>query len=1030
MMLMGIFVLATYSIVTINRNAFPEVDLATILITTEYPGASPRDVEQNVTRLLEDELEGIAGIDKFTSVSSENVSAIRVNIDIDYPDQDEVKDEVRRAVDRVTDLPIEVEKRPDIKDLKSSELPVMVIGVSGDVDYSTIRQIAKIIERDLKNIKGVSKVEKYGYRDQEFQVDIDPHKLTEKYVALNDILYALEKRNVRSTGGTLESYQTQRNILTLSEFEDIEQVRNVIIRSAFTGEDLRIQDVADIDEGFEDEDLRTGFNGKRGISLVVKKSSNEDIIRLVKRLYDYIENKQAIMPSGVALVGVNDSSIIVRNRLKILTNNAVFGFFLVIAILIFFLSFRASFWIAMSIPTAFGISFILMPLFGVDINLISLAALIIMLGMLVDDSIVVSENIFYHRLRGMDSYKATVDGTMEVFKPVIATILTTMCAFAPMFAMTGVMGKFISVIPIVVIAALFGSVFDCFCILPTHLRHSTASLKSSEQDWRSRLFAKIAIPYKKTLNRVLKMRYLFIIGSVVLLLFSIWWGKNKVGANLFPSAGATTFYVYVELDEASTFDRTDEVVSQIEAILAELPKEEVDYYTSRIGTDQSDPLGEQTGGQEHLAYVQVTLAPYSKRDRPAEDIMEDIRRKTELIEDVKEIRLELEKPGPTAGTPIEFHVHSDKDIDRLYFVERMTDDLKKMKGVSDISSTHKVGREEYKLDLDYDALASVGLTVNDVAATLRIAFDGVDATAIVRDNEEIAIRVRFPEKFRQNIGNVLDLNIRNQDGKLIPIRVFAKLSTIRADSSIHHSDGDVTTTIYAQTDGISILPKTAIDRLIEKYTPELRQYQDVSFSYGGEAEETDESIRSLMIAFTGGIIAIYVILSLLFNSLSQPLLILAAVPFGFIGVVWIFYLHGRPFSFLALIGVVGLSGVVVNDSLIMVDFINKLVRAELKKGVNKTSELIEDVVYGASRRLRPVIITTATTAAGLIPIAYGIGGSDPFIEPMVLAMAWGLVFATILTLFLIPSLYLINLDLIFILKKVKCYVRKGNTEET
>ncbi|MDX1387514.1 MAG: efflux RND transporter permease subunit, partial [bacterium] len=333
-LLVAIFVLAVLTTRTTNRNAYPEVDLSTMLITTEYPGASPRDVEQNVTRLIEEELEGIAGIEKFTSISSENVSLVTVEIDVDYPDQAEVKNEVRRAVDRVTDLPPEVDQKPEVRDLKSSELPVMIIGVYGEADYAELRRMAKIIERDLRNTPGVSKVEKYGYRDKEFQVDLDPEKLSQFFIALNDILFSLENRNVRSTGGTLESFKTQRNILTLSEFENVDQVKDVIIRSAFGGGDIDLKDIANVHEGFEDEMMRTFFNGEKGISLVVKKSSNTDILRLVDRLKEYVKEKQAIVPPGVKLTMVNDASIRVQNRLDIVIVNGLLGFVLVIAVLI------------------------------------------------------------------------------------------------------------------------------------------------------------------------------------------------------------------------------------------------------------------------------------------------------------------------------------------------------------------------------------------------------------------------------------------------------------------------------------------------------------------------------------------------------------------------------------------------------------------------------------------------------------------------------------------------------------------------
>lgn len=1018
-LLIGIFGVAFSTALSINRNEFPEVDLGTMIVTTRYPGASPKDVEQNVTPLIEDELKGIAGIANFKSVSAENVSSVTVEIDIDYPDQDEVKDEIRRAVDRVANLPAEVDGRPQVRDLKSSEIPVVVVGISGDADYGELRRTAKLVERDIKRIRGVSQIDKYGFRDLEFHVDLDPAKLKQNYIALNDILFALDSRNVRATGGNLESYRTQRNILTLSQFETIDDVREVIVRSAFGGGDVRVEDVAEVQEGYGDEMMRTIFDGKRGILLVVKKSANADIITTVDRIYDYLDEKDAVLPENIRLSAANDSSKVVRNRISVVTSNAVIGFFLVVIILIVFLDFRSSFLIALSIPTSFAMTLIIMPAAGVDINAISLAAMIIALGMIVDQSIVISENSIVHIQEGRSKRDGILSGTIEVIMPVVASVLTTVLAFGPMFAMSGTMGKFIFVIPAVIIASLIGSLLNCFLIMPNHLSHT---LKENERDdsgatvirrtWQDRLFDMIAKPYEASLPVALKHRYITSFAAVGLLFGSLFAASVLVPFNLFPADGADTFFVYVELDDEATFDATEEVIVQIEKIIDEIPEEELEYYTARIGTDVSNDLAAPVGGEQNLAYVQVTLVPFSERSREAGAVLEDVRAKIKSdVTGAKEIRTEIQKPGPPAGKPVELRVHSDDDAHRALFVSKIVADLEAMSGVYDVTTSAELGREEYKLDISYDTLAAAGLTVQDVASTLRIAFDGIDSTSIVRNNEEIEIRVRFPAKHRREVRNVLDLDIRNRQGQLVPVRAFAKLSRIRAETAIQHTDGDVTTTIEAQT-GIATQPQAVIDQVLAKYAAETKDYPGVTFSYGGEAEETAESMQSLMFAFIGGFVAIYLVLTLLFNSLTQPVIVLSAIPFGLIGVIWAFYFHDRPFSFLGLIGVIGLSGIVVNNSLMMVEFINKLcTEKEAAGGYSSANELIPDVVAGASRRLRPIIITTITTVTGLLPTAYGIGGSDPFIEPMVLAIAWGLILSTQISLFLIPCFYLNNVDL-------------------
>ena len=781
--LIAIFILAAAAVSKMTRNKFPEVDLGTMIITTRYPGASPKDVEQNVTRLIEDELKSVTGIDIFKSVSAEYVSIITV------------KDDIRRAVEKVSGLPVEVVGRPLVRDLKASEMPVLVVGVSGDIPYEELRNMAKNIERDIKRIDGVSMVDKYAYRDKEFHVDLDPKKLEGLYIALNDVLYSISNRNIRATGGNLESYSTQRNILTLSQFESTKDIQEVIVRSELGGGTVRIKDVGEVKEEFEDERMRTIFNGKQGIMLVIKKSSTADIIRVVDKVKLYLDEKQKSIPAEIKLSAVNDETRIVRNRLDVVMSNAYIGFILVVIILIIFLDFWSSFLIALSIPISFGITFIIMKLVNADINSISLAAMIIALGMIVDQSIVISENALVYIATGKKKYEAILEATMEVIVPVFASVLTTVLSFAPMFVMSGVMGKFISVIPVVVIASLVGSLLNSWFILPNHLSHVIKEVKPGTvavRTWQDKFFDYIALPYARIMKSVLGHSYITIFATIFLLIISMWWAKNKVLFNLFPPDGADTFFVYVELPDEATFNATEGVIKEIEKYIKEIPEKEIAFYTAKIGTQNSNELA-----------------------MPVNELKEKV---LANVKGTKEMRFEVQKPGPPAGKPIELHVHSDNDEHRAKFVSKIMEDLKNTEGVTDVTSNAKLGREEYKLDIDYKTLAVTGLTVKDVANTLRIAFDGVRATSVVKSIEEIDIRVRFPSEHRQDVRNVLGLQIRNREGKLVPIKSFAKLSRVRAETAIHHTEGDVTTTVSAQTT-VTTVPQQVIDSVIKNSVP-------------------------------------------------------------------------------------------------------------------------------------------------------------------------------------------------------------------
>ncbi|WCL47805.1 efflux RND transporter permease subunit [Leptospira sp. GIMC2001] len=1027
-MLVGIVLISIQSITKMQRDSFPQVDLGTMIITTKYLGASPKDVEENVTRLIEDELKGVAGIKTFNSTSQENVSSIVVEIDIDFPNQDEVKDEIRRAVERVTDLPSEVKERPQVRDLKATEFPVLSIGISGkDLPYATLRETAKQVEKEIKRISGVSQVDKYAYRDKEFLVYTDPQKLKNSYIGIADVLQSISSRNIRATSGNLEAGNSQRNILTIAEFRSMEDIRETIIRSEFGGGTIRVKNVAEVEEGFEDELMRTYFNGKQGITLTVKKSSTEDLIRLVDKIKEYIDAKKLQIPEGVELSIVSDASRVVRNRIEVVVSNALFGFFLVVCIMIFFIDIRSSFLIALSIPFSFLVTFILMNRLDQSINAISLVAMITALGMIVDQSVVVTENSLYYVQRGGDKAKNILKGTMEVVMPIFASVCTTVFAFIPMFAVTGTMGKFIKAIPIVVIASLVGSLLYSWFFLPSLVNEYGKAHSHKDDNFRNRLERRMKGFYETTLRATLRIKYLSLGLIFLFLVMTFRFVGPQVRMNLFPPAGADTINITLEMPDYYSFNASEKVINQIEELVLSLSEEELYYTTSKIGTNNLNKLAVPIGGEKQLAAIEVGLTPVSKREREATEIATELRNRIgDLNLPLVELDVQVVKPGPPVGKSIEIRVLSDRKDLREKYTQKVIEYLEQVKGVYDVASNAKIGREEYKIDLNYATLGQMGLTVQDVATTLRIAFDGIVATSIVRENEEIGIRAKFPDKYRSSPKNILDLEVRNRTGALIPLRSFSSISTIRADSKIYHIEGEVTTSITANSEP-DVIPKEVVDATLANFAKELKEIPEVTMSFGGEAEKSQESFRSLVIAFFLGFIAIYLAIVLLFESFSQPILVLLAVPFGLVGVLWSFFLHGLPFSFLAAIGVIGLSGIVVNNSIMMLEFINKFFpkgeTIRRTKYARRKDKL--KVIQGSGRRLRPIVITTATTVLGLLPTGYGIGGSDPFLEPMVLALAYGIISSTFITLYGIPVLFLVNRDLIWIVGKFKRLIKNS-----
>ena len=467
-----ILLLGVSTLMIIKRDIYPNVDIGQIIITTLYPGASPEDVELNVTNKLEEELRDITGIKELVSVSMENISSIRIDIESDVEDMKEVKDEVRRAVSRVTDFPADVTESPHIFEVKTPFDPFIEVGIYGDIPYRQLRELARIFQKKLENVEGVSRTEKYGYRAREVKVEVSPKAIRDYEVPLRDIISAIQGRNIRVTGGSLESYTSEKNVVTLAQFRKPEDVGDVIVRTTFDGPLIRVKDLAIVKDDFEDEKMISWMNGKKAISFAIFNKPSADIVRTSDRVKKLIDQEQEIMPEGVEIMYSNDTSMYVRNQFDIVLSNGAIGLVLVIILLTLFLNIRMAFWVALGIPVTFlGVIFLL-PSFGVYLDTIVLTAMIIVIGIIVDDAIIVSETIYDRRNRGEAPLDAAVNGLNEVYRPVYTTILTTFVAFAPMFFMPGMMGKFVFVIPLAVSLALFISMMEVTIALPAHLVRS------------------------------------------------------------------------------------------------------------------------------------------------------------------------------------------------------------------------------------------------------------------------------------------------------------------------------------------------------------------------------------------------------------------------------------------------------------------------------------------------------------------------------------------------------------------------------
>ncbi|TGL90641.1 efflux RND transporter permease subunit [Leptospira congkakensis] len=1040
-----ILLVGGFTAATMNREAFPNINFDIVSVTTVYPGAAPADVEKLVTKPLEDAIKEVDGIKEFRSASLENRSGIIITIDPNTKNTQKVVDDLKSAIDRIQDLPEDVDD-PIVTEITTARQPVIEIHLSSTLkdgkpllNGKELRDQAKILEEKLKDLPAVARITKRGWREREMKVDLDPDKLRAYSLSSTHVLNALKLRNINFPGGNINERTREIIVRTVGEFDTPEEIENVFVRSNDAGRSVRIRDIARVTEGFEDSEYLDKSNGNIAIALTVIKREKADAISVVDDSKLVVEEFIKSTGGTVKHAFVNDLSKYIRRRLGVLTSNAVSGLFLVTASLFVFLGWRMALMTALGIPISIAMTFVAMNYMGLTLNLISMMGLIIVVGILVDDAIIICENVYRHLEMGEEPFEAAMRGTSEVIAPVTATVTTTIAAFGPMLFMTGIFGKFIHSIPLVVILSLCSSLFEAFFMLPSHLYDvsKTTNMKGEvkeESHWFIRFKENTYLPL---LSFALKNRWKMIGLLMGLFVFSlaiqVKFGKFK----LFPGA-IETFQIRVTAETGLKLEETDRFIQAIEVAVGQLPDGEVENYISRVGIIQKDPNDPFTKRGKNYAQVMVYLTPDDNRERSTETIIEVVRQNTKFMlnekalllleeklakenvgkeeesitkSDVpkeflslkgKLVNLEFEKlaGGPPVGKPVAIEIKGDDFATLLKIGAEFKAALAKINGVTDIGDDFNEGKDEIRVSVDESLASFAGVNVQSVSLAINTALQGTVPTKIKRADEEVDVRVRFPEEYRASLTHLNKVYVNNLTGNLIPVSRLTSYDRNPGRASINHLDGKRLLTVTSNIDE-TVSTSRQVNVEAKKLTEGIiAKYPGYSVRFSGENKDTEESMASLGRAFLVGLLIIYMILASLFRSLAQPLIVMSAIPFAVIGVIFAFLLHGQPFSFLAFLGIIGLAGVVVNDSIVLVDCANQL-RLE-----NPNKSTFDLLVEAGSIRLRAVILTTVTTVLGLLPTAYGIGGKDPFLVPMALAFGWGLAFATFITLIMVPVFYL------------------------
>lgn len=997
-----VVLLGLNTLLHIQRDNFPSVDLAEMVITTRYPGASPQDVELNVTNKIEEELKAVDGLKRVTSFSMENISVIDVKINLDTTDIDKVKTDVRDAVSRTSGLPSEVDEQPQVRDITTATgIPIIEVGLTGDIPYAQLREYARRAEKSMENIPGVASLRRFGYLDREIRIELLQDAMEKWQIPGAQLVQAIARRNIRASGGSFESYTSEKNIVTLAQFETPEEVEDVIIDVTADGALVRVSDIAIVKDAFEPEKVRSRMNGESAISFLVYKKEGADIIRTVDRIKAFVTENQHRLPDNVHIEYSNDVSQNVNNRLQVVLYNGALGLVLVLLTLTLFLDLRSAIWVAMGIPVALLGTIFLLPMFRAYLDSIVLGAMILVIGIIVDDGIIVAENIWRYREQGMKPLDAAVEGASTVFQPVVTTLLTTGLAFAPMFFMSGTLGDFIFVIPLVVVLALMVSFSELLIALPAHLIWGVK--QSAIVKPRKSVRINIGVIKKvfgHLLRQLLRWRYPIIALALLALLGAFSYAARYIDFVLFPTQSANRFYVLVELPTGSSLEHTSDTLQNLEALVERLPEGEVESYVTRIGNHGDYGRGE----NEHWAFVGVFLTPFATRDRNADEIVKELRISSTAIDEIKRLVFVIDSGGPPVGRPITIRVVGSDDSKRDQLAQLIMKHLNGIDGVKDIDRDDKKGKQQINIDIDFIRLADSALTVSDIARNIRLAFDGEVVTSVRYGDEDVDFRVIFEESLRSSLDSLADLVIPNARGDFIRLEEVADFKIDAGPSNVYHFDNERAITITADVNTEIMSPLKASNLILDAIDTD-KDWPGMRIVIGGEAEESAESMGSLVMAFVAAAIGIYLLLLLLFNSLTQPVLVMIAVPFGMVGVILAFALHQQAFGFLAMLGVVGLTGIVVNDSLILVNLVNHMRTTQSELSAH------EQIISAAQIRLRPIVLTSITTVAGLLPMAYGLGGADPFSAPMALAMGYGILFATPITLVLIPCLLAVMNDI-------------------
>jgi multidrug efflux pump subunit AcrB/outer membrane protein TolC len=992
-----------------SKEELPDITFNTVRILTTYPGASASDVEFYITRPIEEAVQNLDGINEITSQSRPSNSIVSISFDHDIADMDRIQNEIQNQLSRIS-FPPEITSLPQIRVFDTSKKAIIDIAIYdttqpllSNAKRLQLQEIVRSLETRMVAQPEIFELRRTGYLKEEMTITAHPTALMRYEIPLSKIATEIQHNHIRAPSGTLQSGQNEQ-VSIISELTDAQSLANLSIQGGFDSPTITLGKLAYTTDSFEPQVSIYKVNGYEAIVLNVVKSSRHSILDAIKRVESitrsFRDNELSNTTLQIALM--DDESIDVRNRLEIVSTNGLIGLILIVITLFIFLDKQSGFWVAMGIPFTLSFTLVASYLLGYSINGVTLAAIIIVLGIVVDDAIIVAENINQKFRNGLPLNKAVIEGTLEVASPIFASVLTTCIAFLPLCFFSGRFGQFVIFIPPIIFLMLGSSLLESFLLLPAHIGHLTAKVHPTHSI--KNRFYRLEQMYKSLLFWIIPKRYRIGAISLILLTLTIGLCVTQFKFVLFPNEESREIVISGIVTDAVTAKQTAIAIQPIERILADTIGNAGVVVRSRIASGRGG-----SAGNENQFSITLELTPRDQRDKTTNQLIAEIKPLIRNIKAVSEVNYRRKRFGQDSGSTFEVVIAENNDQKRDQLTKAVVNVLNSHSDFINVEEDIVPTKQEYIVSYDQTKLKQLSVNPAVIASTLRTILNGTRLYTFTRNDEIVEVKLSVDTEYRRDINTLLNVPVPNSQNYLIPLRELISITPETAKSTIRHHFLKRASFIYADLKPDATQSPLELARQIESesFPKLLAKFPSAQLYFKGEVIDTTQSRSELITSIMVSLGLIYIVLAMLFNSWLKPFRIMLIIPFGVIGVIFTFYLHGKTqFGFYAAIGTLGMIGVVINDAIVML--------SKLDRETTKSKEYVlslPQIAQHATTRLRAICLTTLTTVMGVLPTAYGLGGLDVMLSDMMLALGWGLIFGTLITLILTPCIFQIEIDL-------------------